>query len=91
MLIAAAVACGGDNLPCFDFVAGAFEYRLIVAINSHVLPAMVNDQEVAKATHPIGKKHLARRRRPDFGAFGRFDEQTLPAGAVGAACAETGK
>ena len=57
--LSTAIAYGGYNVARLDPVTDVSVETLIVAVETHIALPMVDDNQQAVATHPIGKRNAS--------------------------------
>ena len=77
--LTAAVANRGNCIAGLHPVTHLLIQTFIITVQAHISFAMVDNNEVAEATQPLGEHHLPGRNRLHRRALGGPDEQASPA------------
>src|SRR5260370_23263861 len=67
------IAQGGDHIAGLDLVADRLVEHLGMTIQSHIAPAVTDDDQQSHALQPIGIYYSAAESRPHLRAAFRFD------------------
>ena len=80
----------GDGFACQYPVTGFFQQILVIAVQTHVTVAVIDDDQQTKVTKPVGKNYLAVMYGMDFitGLAGNLDPLPAQFGPFSAQTAE---
>ncbi|MNG05287.1 hypothetical protein D3C84_884700 [compost metagenome] len=79
-ILAATVTDSGDGLASLDHIARRFQQGLIVAVQTQITVAVVENDQQARATQPVGKHHATTVDSMYLAAGRSADHHTIPLG-----------